>query len=243
MKNDVEELKIKFNKIKNMDWIESKRNGSTGIGYTFEYLIGKNEDQKQIPDYKSIEIKTKHKYSKGYITLFNLNPDGNFNAESFVNKYGYKDKDIKKNVFRGSLNFITSDFMGINYKFQLSIDNSKERLIINIRDKYNKLINNEIYWSFEKIQEALNKKLKFLAIVKADRKYINKIEYFKYEKINFFKLKDFKDFIKAIELGYIRVTIKIGVFKSGKRYGQIHNHGIGFDINEKDILHIYNRLY
>ncbi len=59
-----------------MGWIESKRKGTTGIGYTFETLLGKEEESFPIPDYGSIEIKTRYRNAKFPITLFNATPDG-----------------------------------------------------------------------------------------------------------------------------------------------------------------------
>ena len=70
MDNTFIEIKRKFLEIKNKGWIKSVRNGSTGIGATFEYLLGMEENNLEIPDYNEIEIKTKRNYSKSYTTLF-----------------------------------------------------------------------------------------------------------------------------------------------------------------------------
>ena len=67
-------LKQEFEKIKKMGYVKSTRSGFTGIGKTFEDLIGKNEDTLETPDYHGIEIKTKKSYSKSYTTLFNATP-------------------------------------------------------------------------------------------------------------------------------------------------------------------------
>lgn len=50
-------LKNKFESIKNKGWIKSLRRGSTGVGYTFESLLGKDEDSYSLPDFNGIEIK------------------------------------------------------------------------------------------------------------------------------------------------------------------------------------------
>ena len=58
MKNNTfEEI---FKQIKEKGWIQSKRKGPTGIGYTFEELLGKQEDNMPIADFQGIEIKTVH---------------------------------------------------------------------------------------------------------------------------------------------------------------------------------------
>ena len=57
MIDDLVSLRSKFEMIKNAGWIMSMRDGTTGIGYTFECLLGKEEESFPIPDYGTIEIK------------------------------------------------------------------------------------------------------------------------------------------------------------------------------------------
>ena len=45
MNEEINKLKIIFNQIKDKELIKCLRPGSTGIGYTFESLIGKKEDK------------------------------------------------------------------------------------------------------------------------------------------------------------------------------------------------------
>lgn len=63
MNEQISLLNKKFLEIKKMGWIKSKRKGHTGVGMTFEYLIGTNENNFEIPDFNGIEIKTKRNYS------------------------------------------------------------------------------------------------------------------------------------------------------------------------------------
>ena len=68
--NNIILLNKKFDTIKN-EWKKSMRLGTSGIGYTFEQLIGKGEDNFPIADYNGIEIKTIHNYIKN--TSFQCN--------------------------------------------------------------------------------------------------------------------------------------------------------------------------
>ena len=63
-------LHKKFLTIKKQGWIKSMREGATGVGYTFETLLGKQEDYFPIPDYEGIEIKTMRYFSKMEIFYF-----------------------------------------------------------------------------------------------------------------------------------------------------------------------------
>ncbi len=55
----LEELLAKFDQINGLGWIDTLRIGDTGIGYTFESLLGIKENNDQKADFKGIEIKCK----------------------------------------------------------------------------------------------------------------------------------------------------------------------------------------
>ena len=67
MTKKIKKLNSKFLSIKNQGWIETLRNCNSGIGYTFETLIGKTEENFPVPDYEGIEIKTT-RYKSNAIT-------------------------------------------------------------------------------------------------------------------------------------------------------------------------------
>ena len=227
-----------------MGWIKSLRKGTTGIGYTFETMLGKKEDTLVQPDYKSIEIKVKRRYGKGYITLFNAVPD---NKEKVIleiyKKYGISNKN--KNYFKTFMINIDSKNYSKQGKhlFKLKVDYLNKVIRLEVYDLNKNKIRDNIYWSFQLLNEKINKKMKNLAIVKADIKKINEEFYYKYYAIHFYEIKSLFEFIKAIDAGYIRITFKISVFDSGEKTGDMDDHGTGFDINEKDILQIYKKKY
>ena len=121
---NIRELKMKFNEIKNMNYVQSVRKGPTGVGATFEYLIGKKEDRLDLPDFKGIEIKTKRGYSKSLINLFNAAPRGKTTNEPdrIKAKYGYPDKNDKSlKRFLATINAKEATKVGVFYKFKLTI--------------------------------------------------------------------------------------------------------------------------
>ena len=78
MFDDFIEFKKVFNEVKKKGWVKSLRKGDTGVGFTFESLIGKEEENFPIADYGSIEIKTTRMYSRKRIHLFSAVPDGDY---------------------------------------------------------------------------------------------------------------------------------------------------------------------
>jgi hypothetical protein len=242
---NIKSLNSIFNSIKKLGYIESKRKGTTGIGYTFETLIGKNEENFEIPDFDNIEIKTSRRFGKGKITLFNATPDGKFlfSIQTLCEKYGYPDKTFRLvKILGGDVTADKANYIGVHFKFKLIVDKINENIVLQVYNRRNQMIDDTIQWSFSMLKEKLDRKLKYLAIIKASNKIINKIEYFKYDDLKIYMLKDFDTFLDLIEKGIIIITFKVSVFKSGKRIGQIHDHGTGFCIKEKDIPKLYDKI-
>ncbi len=244
MNQDTWDLFRKFYEIRKLGWIKSMRRGYSGSGYTFERLLGKQEENFELPDYRSIEIKTKRLYTKGNISLFNATPDSYlFLIKDIQSQYGYPDKDMPKvKIFNGNVYGNDYNRIGINYSFKLEVDRNQEKVILKIKDRYLNEINSNISWSFQLLKEKLERKLTHLAIVKTDTKIIDSIEYFRYCYIDFYELKDFDTFILLIEKGIIRVVFKIGTFKKGIRKGNIHDHGTSFEINIENVEELYKKI-
>lgn len=242
MTKNIKDLYNEFIKIRKKGWIACEKKGLSGIGYTFEKLLSKKADSFFLPDYNGIEIKTKHHFSKGFITLFCLNPDGDylFPIEYLKNTYGYPDKDMpdKKVFIFDVANF--QDCSSHRFAFKLKMDYEHEKVILEIKNLKTGSIDNCISWSFQSIKERLYIKLSYLAIIKAANKYINDNEYFHYYDIKFYKLKDFDVFLTLLEEGKIRIKFNIGIFKNGRRKGETNNHGVSFDIHIDNIPLLFN---
>lgn len=245
MIDELKNLKEKFITIKKRNWIKSMRKGYTGIGYTFEKMLGKNEDSNVLPDYNGIEIKTKRAYSKSYTTLFNIEPKGNttYEIKRLYEKYGYISPQKKTKVLYASVYSNIIKNVGIKYKFSLKIDKANKKINLQVFDKMKNMIDNSSYWDFDIIKEKLYKKMEYLALIKANRKIINNEEFFKYENITFYKLKDFDTFINILEKGIIRMTFKVsGIYTEGKKEGLLDNHGTSLNIKSDDLKLIYDEI-
>jgi len=244
-KENVVVLKQEFERIKKMGYVKSTRRGFTGIGKTFEDLIGKPEDTLEIPDFRGIEIKTKRGHSKGYTTLFCATPQGKgeFETKRISNTYGYPDKILKdKKVLANSVQANCSTLVAGRFLFRLQINYEKQKIYLVIKDKNGKLLENETYWDFNTIKEKLERKMKVLAFIKAWTKCIDGIDYYKYYNIKFYELKNFEEFLKLIEQGIVRITFKIGVVRQGERMGEMHDRGTGFEIEEVNLQKLFSLI-
>lgn len=240
---NIKEFLALFHNIKNLGYVKSVRSGNTGVGATFEYLIGKDEDQRPEPDYKGIEIKTKMYHTKTDISLFSANPSGNGEKETFrlVEKYGYSDSVLRDKKVLNCCAFANKNtIVADKFIFRLYVDYFNEKLFLYIYDLSGNLIDNTTYWNFEGLRDRLNQKMSILALVNTFRKITKEGTFYKYYKVKIYKLKDFDTFMHLIDIGYIRVVFKIGVFRTGERKGEIHDHGTSFQIGQDNLSFLYN---
>ncbi len=234
-----DKLKEEFEKIKQTGWIKTHRKGDTGIGKTFEDLLEKVEDNNALPDFGDIEIKTKRQATSSMITLFTKSPDYPPKANTMLREqYGYPSPKYENmNILHTTVQAkeFNTHANGLGYKIE--IDDANKRLILYIKDLQTKqLLLNNVYWAFDKIESALNKKLKFIAIVSADEKKENNKNYFWFKEIILITGLTLEKFLTAIRNGHVMVDIRIGVYNSGKNKGKTHDHGTGFRITLTNLL-------
>lgn len=238
MKENFNILRKEFIKIKNLGAIKSMRKGTTGIGYTFEYLLNKKEDKKSYPDFLGIELKTKLGYSKSPLTLFNCAPVRN---NDYVTSYLLKKYAIKKInssncfVFERDI-YCNKSYKNYYYTFKLKVDYYKQQIIVKSFCN-GKFIENVCYWDFKILERTLKRKLTYLSIIEGYPYIYNNDMYYKYFKMSTFKLKDFLDFLFLIEKDKIFVSIYIT-----KDNSNIVNHGYSFRIKNDCIEELFFKL-
>jgi len=245
MIQDIEKLRKNFERIKNMGWVRETKKGNLSIGATFEALIGKERDELPIPDFGCVEIKTMNDNSKTRLHLFNLKPDGDckFPIKRILECLVCPDKDNKEcRVFYRSFNSKKITKIGKFKDGKIFVNRENEKIELLVYNEKCKNININVSWSFSWIEKRLMQKLRYLAIIRAAAKIVNGIGYYHYHKINFYKLKDFDTFLFLIENGIIEITFKIGVFKKGRRKGEVHDHGTDFSINIDNIDLLYDEI-
>ncbi len=245
MYTDIDNLYKKFIDIRKMGFVPSLRDGPTGIGYTFETLLGKKEDKLINPDFGSIEIKTMSIISRRKLHLFNATPDGDYAQpiNRILNSLGYPDKQNPAfKSFHMDVNAKKYTWIGFYKKMRLYVNKYDKKVELFAYRENGNMIDLQTSWSFSLLEERLKTKLAYLAVVEAKKKYINGIQHYHYTKISFYKLRDFKRFIKLIKNGKIMVTFKISTIKTGERIGEIHDHGTDFSIYYKNINRLYKRI-
>jgi len=96
----IKEFTYKFNKIKELGFVPTRRKGPTGIGYTLETLLGIAENNETHPDIEGAELKAHRTKGNNLITLFTFNNKvWKMPPLEAVKKYGSLDKDGRQGLY------------------------------------------------------------------------------------------------------------------------------------------------
>lgn len=232
-----------FNRISAMGYVQSLREGNTGVGKTLEEYFGIVENNSSGADFMGYEIKSHRTLSESYITLFTKKPTFPNNIDTTLReKYGSQDahfdsmRVLHTSVFAP---YWTSHSTGFSYKLDLQ-DRKVHLHIKNTRT--GKLCHTgPIFWTYADLRYTLEHKLRKLAFVEADSKTIEDKEWFHYKRLTLFHGVSFDKFLSQLRAGNIMMDIRIGVYKTeGKNYGKTHNHGMAFRIKKECFESLYD---
>lgn len=225
-------------KIEEAGWHKSTRSGNTGIGKTFEDLLEKEEDNKDLPDFYDIEVKTHEVASASLITLFTKAPSYPRGVNTMLReKYGVLDEYGNKILHMTIAGNRKTNTKKYPFNFQADVDFEEKLVRLMVFDREtDMLVDNSVYWTFEDLEKSIQRKLPTLAVVSAESKIESGIKYYKYNEVNF--LTDFSviNLANAIKDGVVLIDIRIGAYKTGKNAGRTHDHGTGFRINMEKLL-------
>lgn len=239
----LEGFKKDFSKIKDKGWVKSHRHHDTGIGKTFEDLIGIVENNNYLADYQDIlELKASRSLSGSMVTLFTKSPNPRGINSVMREKFGNPDPkadDLKTlHTTFSALDF--NNFVG-KYGFKLEVKRDEKRIYILVKDLITGEIDDtEIYYDFNSLENILENKCKYIAHINAESRKVDGIEEFKFKECSILSGLTFDKFINLIEKGLILYDIRIGVYRSGKMRGKTHDHGSGFRFRKPNLEQIFN---
>lgn len=233
-----EKIVTEFNRIKALSYIRSNRTGNTGIGKTFEDLLGVKENNLKDPDFEGFEVKSKRKLSTSLTTWFTQNPTSPKGINAVLReRFGYEVEGIKHKELHTTPNYGKFNSCKGLFGFKIEINKNCERVELHIKNLKTGIIEfDKIYWSFDNLRDAINAKLTNLFLVKASKDIREDGEYFHYEEATvYFGGGDFSKFLRFIAEGKIKVDIRLGTDKKLKP----HDHGTGFRIDPKHLAELY----
>ena len=93
-----------------------------------------------------------------------------------------------------------------------------------------------MFWSFEDLQNQINKKLNTIAIISAESRMNDGTKQYKYKEVDIVTGLSVWSLVDGIENGDVKVDIRIGAYKTGKNKGKTHDHGTAFRIELKNLI-------
>lgn len=227
-----QDLIKRLREIKAMGFVPSMRKGNTGIGYTFERLLGISENNIPIPDLGGrIEIKTTRLNSKSMLTLFTFNKGvWRINLKELVSTYGYEDRNGR---------------IGLKFTLYCNSDSKSTPLKMRLNENIHtlELIDGEtedvigsysLYVTVGKFMQKLGRVLYVLAETKKE----NSIEYFHFKEFYLCQEPDYEKFIKAIKERNIAIDIRMHL----KPNGSVRNHGTGIRVKPEYFTELYRKV-
>jgi hypothetical protein len=219
------DLLEKFDQVAEMGWIESMRGGDTGIGYTFESLLGIEENNDKKADFRGIEIKCKQvKYettrASGKINLFQQGPTWSSELSSYarLEKIGKLSEEGKLACYSQ----ITTKENNLGLILEIGRENETIDLL--------KHIEQIGFWRYAMLEKRLLEKHSRTAFIKAD---VSKSgNQFKYKEFVYCEQPSIQKFIQLV----LRNEIVFEFTMSEKANRTVRNHGYPWRLNHEDLL-------
>ena len=211
------ELLDKMKEIHQLGFIQTKRAGDTGIGYTLETLLGITANSSKAPDFKGIEIKSKRQRagSGNRTTMFSQVPNWKLSRlksskELLCARGQYKEAKKRVQLFH-ELNVTKAN----SYDLQLKVDGPKDQLQQLYMANSPPII--DVIWEFPLLKERLLSKHKETFWITADTRGKNgeSDEAFYYKKIKHTGNVDQAALPILLNLGIITVDYTIKALPSG----------------------------
>jgi hypothetical protein len=216
--------------LKAQGFIETKRKGSTGIGYTLEEKLNLDENNLAIPDIGGrVELKATRKNSKSLVTLFTFNRGvWHQPQKDIIENYGKFDANGRRGLY-STLYYAHPNPCNL----MIDIDESAHK--IHLKDTDDKLI---ATWSLYVIIGKFVSKLERLLMVLADSRLNSAANREEFEFNEAYLLTDPspENFLAAFKESLIAIDLRMHI----KESGAVRNHGTGFRVFEKDIIKLYS---
>jgi hypothetical protein len=220
------ELLSKFDAIRGQ-WFESLRTGDTGIGYTFETLLGIKENNDQTADFRGIELKCKQRRSNGGTS------SGKLNLFQLAPMWEKKQKSIERltSIGQQSSNGLYSCYSQVtttpNNLFLAHRQNLLTQRIDLLRDE-----TQLGHWLYKTLEKRLIEKHSRAAFILTSVSKTKTVTKFCYEELIYCEQPDIVRFLELVQKNQLVFEFMM----SEKTKGKVRNHGYPWRLVREDLL-------
>lgn len=224
---NLSELLSEFDRVCAKGWIDSLREGTTGIGYTFETLLGIKENNDKRADFKGIEIKCKgvkegESGVSGKINLFQTGP-------KWLHKGSAKDrirvigKEGEDGLF-SCYSQVTTKINNIGLLLEI-IEQDRKIDLLKQADPLG-------YWTFDTLEKRLSEKHSRAVVVKAATRMSATKKQFRYEELIYCEKPSIDRFVNLVG----KRNIVFEFLMSEQVSGKVRNHGYPWRLVREEFL-------
>jgi hypothetical protein len=221
----LEEFKRKFQELKKQGFVKTLRNGPTGIGFTFETLMGLKEDNLAEPDIDDIEVKAHRENSSSMITLFTFNRKvWQINPLEAIKRYGSYDNNGR---------------LGMYYTMALTPNSAGLFLSVNEREISIQHTSGEVIaiWQLSALAERFSQKLPALLFITARTEERAGREYFHFYRGQLMRETSQELLADLFRGGYLLLDLRLH-----DRGTRARNHGTGFRTFEDKLPLLFKKI-
>ncbi len=222
---NIEEFSRRFEAIKNLGWVESKRRGPTGIGQTLEQLLGLEENNIALPDLHEVELKSHRIGSTSMVTLFTFNRKAwKMKPLEAIRKYGTLDANGRLGMY-----FTMSPTPNGSGLF---LHNEKEALSV-------RHISGEVVaeWNLENLAERFINKIPGLVLASAFSEMRGDSEWFQFTRSQLLTDTSPEILREQILAGNVLVDLRLHDKGTSAR-----NHGTGFRAKKEKLQMLFKNV-
>ena len=209
------ELVGHYDRINALGWVNTLRSGDTGIGYTFEELVGIKENNDQNADFKGIEIKCKSQKqgcrASSKTNLFQLAPTWTRKIKGIerLRSIGRADETGRHSCY--SQVTTTPNNLG------LCLETWPAPLDIDLLQRSDKLG----FWTRSRLRERLAMKHSRAAFIKAETRSYRGVAQYRYNEFVYCEQPDIERFVDMVSARKIVFEFTM----SERPLGKVRNHG------------------
>jgi MvaI/BcnI restriction endonuclease family len=221
----LDEFREAFSKIKLAGYVRSTRPGPTGVGHTFETLLGLKEDNIALPDLGEVEVKARRLNSTSMVTLFTFNRKAwIMRPLEAVKKYGTLDRKGRQGLYFTMARAPTSTGLFLHV----------DEETISVRHISGETV---ATWNLERLASQFMRKLPALVLVSALSETRDGVEWFNYTRAQLLSGTSPDILREQILAGNVLVDLRL--HDQGTR---ARNHGTGFRAREDKLSSIFRTV-
>lgn len=221
----LDEFRVAFERIKQAGYIRNTRSGPTGVGHTFESLLGLKEDNIALPDLGEVEVKARRVNSTSMVTLFTFDRKAwVMKPLAAVKKYGTLDKSGRQGLYFTMARTPTSTGLFLHIEEEL----------ISVRHLSGEIV---AVWNLEQLANQFMKKLPALILVSALSEVRDGREWFNYTRAQFLTGTSPDILREQILAGNVLVDLRLH-----DQVTRARNHGTGFRAREDKLSLLFKTV-